>query len=275
MGLRCSGVCVSLFVCCEPAPAAEPKLPILGRIIAKRPEVLSGTFSGMVVTLFMPKDVVRTWLPSGLQLAKECPYAEHPVVILFGSIDDLAREKVVTVKPRFGRHYLKRSLRFRTFNSSRLRKQSPCSISSASTLTASAERFRGFGNMVGRDPHPHRHHRGDLSNIPRGFRAGLGGRDGVRTAQADRGREPFLETDPGDAFATHGLKARSAFHLYSFDFHFASSSNNSIPVRLELREGFMPKIKPMKGQVPGIADSDFGAFYIECRYTKTPLDAVE
>lgn len=99
-------VCVSLFVCCEPAPAAEPKLPILGRIIAKRPEVLSGTFSGMVVTLFMPKDVVRTWLPSGLQLAKECPYAEHPVVILFGSIDDLAREKVVTVKLCFGRHYL-------------------------------------------------------------------------------------------------------------------------------------------------------------------------
>ena len=99
-------VCVLLFTCCGHAPAAEPKVPIRGRISAKRPEVLSGTFSGMVVTLFMPKDLVRTWLPSGLQLAKDCPYAEHPVVILFGSIDDLTREKVVTVKPRFGRHYL-------------------------------------------------------------------------------------------------------------------------------------------------------------------------
>ena len=97
--------CLSLFTCCN-VSAAEPKLPILGRLTAKRPEVLSGTFSGMVVTRFMPRDLVRTWLPSGLQLAKDCPYTEHPVVILFGSIDDLTREKVVTVKPRFGRHYL-------------------------------------------------------------------------------------------------------------------------------------------------------------------------
>ena len=37
----------------------------------------------------------------------------------------------------------------------------------------------------------------------------------------------------------------------------------------------MPQIKPMKAQVPGIADNDFGAFYVECRYTKTPLDAAE
>jgi len=59
-----------------------------------------------VVTLFLERELVQSWLPKGLVLAPETPFAQHPVIVIFGTQQSLARTKRITRYPRGMQNYL-------------------------------------------------------------------------------------------------------------------------------------------------------------------------
>jgi len=244
-----------------------------GRQRERRPEILSGEFSGMVVTWFLPRPLVESWLPQGLRLAKECPYPGHPVIVLFGSIDDLTREKVVTVKPRFGRHYLETFVAVPYLKLDQWPKAEPV----FHFVRVYSDSARGTTQGIRRYGWPKL-----LSPIQTSDESYLISSEGVGTllaAKMDSSRlKPVSPTNRSLVQIREMLsqplvlKHDAYYHRYSFNFHFESASILSIPVDLEVREGFMPQMPPRKGKVAGIEETDFGAFHIQCRYTKAPLD---
>ena len=258
---------------CHAAPAKEAKPLDKERQGGKRAEIMSGSFSGMVVPLFLPPSVVRSWLPPGLQLASECPYQDRPVVVMFGSIDDLAREKLVTVKPRFGRHFLETFvavpyLRLET---------APRGTPVFHFVRVYTDSLKGTTKGIRQSGWPKIYT--PIATTDETYRITPEGAGTVLGAQMD-----YAHLKPVGA-GNHSLRQVEAmlsqplvlrhegvYNIYTFDFHFEKAAITSMPVSLEIREGFMPQLGPMKGKMPGIADSDFGAFHVACRYTKVPRE---
>ena len=235
----------------------------------KRAEIMSGSFSGMVVPLFLPPAVVRSWLPPGLQLASECPYKSHPVIVMFGSIDDLAREKLVTVKPRFGRHFLET---FVAVPYLRL-EAAPRSGPVFHFVRVYTDSLKGTTKGIRQSGWPKIYT--PIATTDETYRIMPEGAGTVLGAQMDYARLKPVDTGNHSLRQIEAMLAQplvlrheGVYNLYTFDFHFQKATLTSMPVTLEIREGFMPQLAPMKGKMPGIADSDFGAFHLACRYTK-------
>jgi hypothetical protein len=237
---------------CRGAPLNEVK-PSEGERGGKRSEVMSGSFSGMVVPLFLPPAVVRSWLPPGLQLASECPFRTHPVIVMFGSIDDLAREKLVTVKPRFGRHFLETFIAV------------PYLRLEAAPRGAPVFHFVRIYTPIATSDDTYR-------ITPEGTATILGAQmDYTHLKPVSAGNHSLRQIE---AMLSQPLVLRheGVYNTYTFDFHFEKAAITSMPVSLEINQGFMPQLTPMQGKMPGIAESDFGAFHLACRYTKVPRE---
>jgi hypothetical protein len=258
---------------CQGAPLKDVKPSESERSGGKRPEIMSGSFSGMVAPLFLPPGVVRSWLPPGLQLASECPYAARPVIVMFGSIDDLAREKLVTVKPRFGRHFLET---FVAVPYLRL-EAAPRGAPVFHFVRVYTDSLKGTTKGIRQSGWPKIYT--PIATTDETYRITPDGAGTILGAQMD-----YAHLKPVGA-GNHSLRQVEAmlsqplvlrhegvYNIYSFDFHFDKAALTSMPVSLEIREGFMPQLGPMKGKMPGIADSDFGAFHLACRYTKVPRE---
>ncbi len=240
---------------------------------ARRPEVMSGTFSGAVVTSFVSPQVVQSWLPQGLQIDKGCPYPEHPVIVLFGSIDDLTREKVITVKPRFGRHYLE------TFVAVPYLKleNSPQSGPVFHFVRIYSDNLRGTTQGIRRYGWPKVYV--PIQTTDTSYRILREGPEAVFDAQMDSAHSVAVDRKNDSLKRIQEmllqpmvLKHEGVYHRYAFNFHFESANIVSLPVDFELRDGFLPQWTVSKKKIPGIAEGDFGAFHVECRYTKSSLN---
>jgi hypothetical protein len=243
------------------------------RLGGKRAEVMSGSFSGMVVPLFLPPGVVQSWLPPGLRLASECPYQNRPVIVMFGSIDDLAREKLVTVKPRFGRHFLET---FVAVPYLRL-EAAPRSMPVFHFVRVYTDSLKGTTKGLRQSGWPKIYT--PIATTDETYRITPEGAGTILGAQMDYAHlKPVGAGNASlrqvEAMLSQPLVLRheGVYNIYTFDFHFDKAAITSMPVSLEIREGFMPQLGPMMGNVAGIADSDFGAFHVACRYTKVPRE---
>ena len=257
---------------CRGAPLNEVK-PSEGERGGKRSEVMSGSFSGMVVPLFLPPAVVRSWLPPGLQLASECPFRTHPVIVMFGSIDDLAREKLVTVKPRFGRHFLETFIAVPYLRLD----ASPRGAPVFHFVRVYTDSLKGTTKGIRTAGWPKIYT--PIATSDDTYRITPEGTATILGAQMD-----YTHLKPVSAgnHSLHQIEAMLAqplvlrhegvYNSYTFDFHFEKAAITSMPVNLEINQGFMPQLAPMQGKMPGIADRDFGAFHLVCRYTKVPRD---
>ena len=244
-----------------PAQAAE------GLGLMRRPEVMSGSFSGMVVTLFLPSDLVQSWLPPGLQLVEECPYKDRPVIILFGTIDDLTRKKVLTVKPRFGRHYMETFIGVPYLKFAGATQSQPVShfvriySDSAKGTSIGIQRY-GWPKIT----------------VP------MGTTDDTYRIMYNNGMAMSASIDNSEArsvdISNPSVKAvqdmltqpvvllhEGKFHYHLFDFHFEAARVTSTSVDLQLTPSFMPQMPPINKKFQGVAETEFGAFHVECRYT--------
>jgi hypothetical protein len=278
---RAAGIAVmaSVFLACS-LPSFAPT-GTGGKALAAEQYavVMSGRFSGVGVTAFVDRNVVHSWLPEGLQPAEHCPYEKHPVIILFGIQRDLVRTKRWSYElmyTRNGKYF------FETF------------------VAVPYLKLRDHPN---REPvfHFARVYLNNTKATRQGIR-GFGWRKVLTTISVGQRRykvfldseEPVLEAEPGynrleEVEANNEslvqiqqmlsqplvLKHQGVFDVYSFDMHFESATVKSLPSRVQLREGFMPNLAAMNESFAGINEQRFGAFHIDCRFTKAPLDATE
>lgn len=234
---------------------------------SRRAEVLSGSFSGMVVTLFLPADLVQSWLPPGLQLAAQCPYKDRPVIILFGTIDDLTREKVLTVKPRFGRHYMETfiAVPYLTLGSSP--QSQPVNhfvrvYSDSAKGTAKGVQKYGWPKITV-----------PMETTDDTYRV-LYDNATALSAKIDNSQAKTVDIGNPSVKAVQDMLSQplvlihdGAFHYHSFDFHLEAARMTSTSVEVQLGPSFLPKMPPINNKFPGVAETNFGAFHVDCRYT--------
>ena len=234
------------------------------------PEIMSERFTGVVVTLFLDKKLVQSWLPEGLTLA-ESPHAEHPVIILYGTERGLARHKRITIHPRFGRCFRE------TFVGVPYLRREGCPgkepvfhfvrvyVDSARAASQGIRRF-GWPKVC------------TAIDVQDGNYRILGGPSG--SLLEGRAEDDRLEpVQPDNASLRHVqqmltqtlvLEHRGCFDHYDFDFHFDGATVRSMPAEVQIQEGFMPGLPPRTVKSAGIGREDYGAFFIDCRITKTP-----
>jgi len=244
-----------------PARAAE------ARGGGRRAEVLSGGFSGMVVTLFLPAELVQSWLPPGLQLAAECPYKDRPVIILFGTIDDLTREKVITVKPRFGRHYMETFVAVPYLKPTSAPQSQPVYhfvrvYSDNAKGTAKGVQKYGWPKITV-----------PMETTDETYRV-LYDNGTALSATIDNSQARPVDISNPSVKAVQQMLSQpmvllhdGAYHYHSFDFHLESARMTSTTVDLQLGATFMPRMQPLNNKYRGVAETNFGAFHIDCRYT--------
>jgi hypothetical protein len=257
----------------QTASAREPRSPDrAGTTGTRRPEILSGTFAGMVVTLFVPRQVVQSWLPQGLHVAGEYTNQDHPVIILFGSIDDLTREKRVTIKPRFGRHYLETFVAIPYLKLDSAPQAKPV----FHFVRVYSDSARGTTQGIKKYGWPKIYT--PIQATDTSYRILREGSTAIFEAEIQSNSVQTIDPRLNSLQRIRDmlaqpmvLKHEGAFHAYAFDFHLEKANLVSLGTTLELRDGFLPQFKLAKRSIPGIAGADLGAFYMECRYTKTPL----
>ena len=253
---------------------AEPanNLPGGGR----RQETMSGHFRGAVVTLFLDPELVESWLPRGLRLAEDAPFEDHPVVLLFGTQTDLTREGTITFKPRYarnGRYFHEAFVAIPYLE-----------LDQGSTGGPVFHFVRVYLD------HPKPASQGARrAGWPKLLAAVEAGDEGYRISRPPWGTIFEAETDYADARPVDPksdrfepiramlsrplvLKHEGRFDFYRFDFHFDSATIEAVSSHVELHEGFLPGIGRIAVSRPGIDRSPFGAFRLDCRYTKTAMN---
>jgi len=234
-----------------------------------RPEVLSADFSGVAATFFLDRDLVESWLPPGLRLAEECPFEDHPVIILFGTQRDLTRQKWLTLKPRWGRCYLE------TFVAVPYLKLQHCQNGKPvfhfvraylNNMPATTQGIKRFGWPKICTP---------IHAGGREYRILRGTRGAVFEADTDYGKLKAVDSNNESLrqiqqmlSQTLVLRHRGRLDRYRFNFHFNTARISPAATRIQLREGFMPGLDPTEVAIAGIDEADFGAFAIQCRFTK-------
>jgi len=240
------------------------------------PVVMSGRFSGVGVTMFVDREVVQSWLPAGLLLHERCPYEEHPVVILLGEQRDLVRTKARSyglMYTRKGRYYLETFVAVPYLKLKDHAYREPVFHFVRVYLNharATRQGIRGFGW-----PKIHTAIRGGKHRY-RVFgscsRTILDARPDWSQVEAADPRNASLEQIRRMLSQPLVLKHHGAFDVYSFDMHFDTATVKSLPSRFQLRRGFMPRLEAVEANFPGINAADFGAFHIDCRFVKAPLN---
>lgn len=238
-------------------------------VVAAPAEVMSGDFSGEVVTVFLNRKTIQSWLPSGLRVAEDSPFELHPVVILYGTQRNLARTRRFTRYLPFGNRYLETFVAVPYLRLDNDRRN---------------EHVFYFAQVY--------------LDSPRATKEGIQrfGWEKTCTRLADQGRDHRIWNPRGELiFTAHGtsesprpiesgnrslgtiremlsqtlvFKHRGRFRRYCFDLHFDSANLEAVDSRIRISAGFMPGLVTMAGDVPGIDVQEYGAFHIDCHFTK-------
>ena len=269
----CRTTLVAAFLCIfgSVAPArAERRLFSGGRI----PEMMSGNFSGVVLTLFIDKQIVQSWLPPGLRLAKECPYVDHPVLILFGTQKALTRHKRISLQLPYGRYYLETFVAVPYLRIASRADGEPVFhfvrvyVDSVRARNQGVRRF-GWNKLCVPIAKANRNYDiFDRCRVPR-FESTT---DYSRLAPV-RAENVSLGKIREMLSQTLVLRHRGNFDRYHFDLHFDKAKFRSVPTKIRISSGFMPGLPPMEAEISGINEQEFGAFFIDCWFTKVSKDA--
>lgn len=236
----------------------------------RQPEVMSGDFRGLVVTLVADRELVQSWLPPGLVLASETPLPQHPVIVMFGLQQNIARTKRVTRYPRGMQDYLETLIAIPYLKMVRQPNGPPVLhfarvyLNSWPATTQGIKRF-GWPKVYT-----------DLEWSDAGYR--IGSREPVFTAQTTDAKPQAVDFHDSSLRNLQQmlsqplvLRHEGRFEVYDFDFHFETATIRPAAVELEIREGFMPRVAPRQMSVPSIADEPYGGFYFDCHFTKVAV----
>jgi len=238
-----------------------------------RLETMSGHFTATVVTFFVEREVVESWLPGGLQLSGECPFERHPVIFLFGTQRDIAHEGIVTFKPRYarnGRYFHEAFVAIPYLELTRGSYGGPAlhfvrvyldhpKPASQGTRRSGWPKILTAIHAVGQS---YEICRGPWGTI---FRAETD-RDDARPVDPENASLEQLEAMLSQPLV---LKHEGCFELHRFNFHFNCARIRAVSSHVEIGEGFMPGLGPIRRDFAGIDEADFGAFTLNCRYTHT------
>ena len=242
---------------------------ILEPASAEPPEVMSGDFSGEVVTLFIDADTVQSWLPGGISIAEDSPFEAHPVLILYGTQRNLARTKRIRRYLPYGEHYSETfvAVPYLRVDASRCDEHvfyfARVYLDSLRATELGIERF-GWEKIYTRLFDSQRDH-------------SIWNPEGQLIFTASRSSSPPRSIEPGNSSLeliqemlsqTLVLKHRGCFDRYNFDLHFTSARMRAVDARVRVNRGFMPNLVTMEGDVAGIDKQPFGAFQIRCHFTK-------
>jgi len=232
---------------------------------------MSGTFSGEVVTLFLDRQIVQSWLPSGLHVADDCPFERHPVVILYGTQTNLARQKWIKRELPFGRHYLETFVAVPYLRVDRTRYDehvfyfARVYLDNRRATNQGVRRF-GWEKVYTALADQGRHHRIWSPGGRLIFAAsGLGGPSRPADPATESCRMLVSWFDQ-----TLVLKHEGRFDRYNFDLHCESASIRAVDTKLTIGRDFMPGTERMEGEVQGIDRQEFGTFHLSCHFTKAP-----
>jgi len=234
-----------------------------------RSEVLSADFSAVVATFFLDRNLVESWLPPGLRLAEDCPFEDHPVIILFGTQRNLTRHKWLALRPRWGRCYRE------TFVAVPYLKLQHCPNGKPvfhfvrvylNNMPATTQGIKRFGWPKICTPI---HAAGREYRVLRGIRGAVFEADThyAEMKPVDRNNKSLRQIRQMLS-QTLVLRHRGCLDRYRFNLHFETARISPVATRIQLREGFMPGLDPTEVAVAGIDEADFGAFAIQCRFTK-------
>ena len=236
------------------------------------PIVMSGDYSAVVVTRFVNKELVQSWLPEGLVLADECPFDQYPVCIMMGTQRSFARTRRVTWYPRWGRSYLETFIAVPFVKLASAPEKAPVFHFVHVYLNSWPATEKG----VRRSGWPKECTR--LESCGGDYRIFADRYGAVLTAHTDFStRQPV---SPGNASLEMiqqmlrmpmVLKKNGCFTAYRFDMHFECARITSVSTELSIQEGLTPRMEPLETVIPGINDSDYGAFHIECHFTNTKI----
>ena len=241
------------------------------RASGEPPEVMSGDFSGEVVTIFLDRQIVQSWLPVGLSVAEDCPFNSHPVVILYGTQRNLARTKRIRRYLPYGEHYLETfvAVPYLRVNSSRCDEHvfyfARVYLDSLRATELGIQRY-GWEKIYTRLSDFRRNHsiwspRGRLVFTAHGTSS---------PARPIAPSNPSMDTIQKMLSQTLVLKHDGCFDRYHFDLHFTTARVQAVDAHVRIGEGFMPGLVTMEGDVAGIDVQPFGAFHIACHFTKRP-----
>jgi hypothetical protein len=235
----------------------------------KRPEVMSGDFSGVVTTMFLDKQLVQSWLPSGLIVAPETPFPQHPVIVMFGIEENITRTKRITAHPRYAQHYLETFVAVPYLKLASRPDGAPLVhfprvyLNSWRATTQGVKRF-GWPKVYT-----------ELESGDGTYRIG-GGQGTIFDAETERqdvplvaAKNPSLRTIQQMLSQPLVLKHDGSFHVYNFDWHFDAAACRATSADVEINAGFLPGLEPRNLSVRSIADEAYGAFYLESHFTKT------
>ena len=240
-------------------------------LCAEPPEIMSGDFSGEVVTFFLDRQTVQTWLPGGLVVAHDSPFEAHPVLVLYGTQRNLARTKRIRRYLPFGEHYLETfvAVPYLRVQGSRCDEHvfyfARVYLDNLRATEMGIERY-GWEKVYTRLFDSDRDHsiwnpQGELIFTASG--TPLSGRP------IEPGN-PSVEAIQDMLSQTLVLKHRGRFDRYGFNFHFTSACIEAVDAHVRVSRGFMPGLVTMEGDVAGIDKQPFGAFHIYCHFTKRP-----
>lgn len=235
----------------------------------RQPEVMSGDFRGLVVTLVADRALVQSWLPQGLVLASETPLPQHPVIVMFGVQQNIARTKRVTRYPRGMQDYLETLIAIPYLKMIHQPNGPPVLHFARVYLNSWPATNQGIKRFGWPKVYT------DLAWSDAGYRIG---REPVFVAQTAGAEPPPVDFNEPSLHRLREmlsqplvLKHEGRFEVYDFDFHFETATIQPAAVELEIREGFMPRVAPREVSVPSIADEPYGAFHFDCHFTKVAM----
>ena len=235
------------------------------------PEVISGDFCGFVVTLFLEPKLVQSWLPEGLVLAPETPFDRHPVIVLSGRQQNLARTKRATRYLCGMQDYLETFIAI-PYVKMNARPQGPPLFHFVrvylNNWPATIRGIRRFGWPKICT---------DMSWTNESYRIGGTGSP-IFFARTVDTEHPLINESTGSLQSLQQmlsqplvLKHEGRFQVYDFNLQFQQALVEPVAVELAIHAGFMPDLPPRRMLVRGIAETPYGAFSIVTHFTKTRI----
>lgn len=231
-------------------------------------EIMSGDLCVVVFTLFVDLKTVASWLPSGFVLAEECPFPQHPVIVLYGTQENLMRQRRIAWALCWGRNYLETFVAVPYLKLAQCPERPPVLHFVRVYLNnwpATIKGMRRFGW-----PKLCTH----MESCACGYRifSGCGekifdARAGHSEAEPLRGKNESFSQIRQMLSQPMVLKRDACFEAHAFDLHWDEACVLSVRTHVQMREGFMPGLPATEISVAGINEGDYGAFHLNTRFT--------
>ncbi len=235
------------------------------------PSFQSGDYTALVITRFVDKELIKSWLPEGLILDSNCPFQDcHPVIILCGEQRDFARTRDKTQYPLWGRNYNEVFMSIPYLKLKKSPEKPPVHHFFKVYVDNWPATYLGIENGWPKIHVPIKS-KGNCYSI---FHCDYGMIFNANTDYACA--QPITPSGEASFQAIREMlempmvlqkPTGSGFKVVDFDLHFECAQVRSVPSEICIRCGFLPGLSPTQEFVPGINEASYGAFLLQAHFT--------